>query len=175
MWERSSSKLPLKLQKHTGVTLRGNCVLQSHIYSLLWEKVKGQVDIFSILTGKNNKKREMCFTFRETFFPKVTSPDTVRWSSSNMSGMFSNLARNSWTCRTENIIRHFKKMHFVHFHSDFRTLMLDVNSLFKLNNNSHHSVVVTCDSHFRFKHKVEMNDILMFPFLTNVWSSFISC
>ena len=36
-------------------------------------------------------------TFRETFFPKVTSPDTVRWSSSNMSGMLSNLQRNCWT------------------------------------------------------------------------------
>lgn len=34
-------------------------------------------------------------TFRETFFPKVTSPDTVRWSSSSMSGMLSNLDRNS--------------------------------------------------------------------------------
>jgi len=37
-------------------------------------------------------------TFSETFFPKVTSPDTVRWSSSNMSGMLSNRERNSWTC-----------------------------------------------------------------------------
>lgn len=45
------------------------------------------------------------FTFRETFFPKVTSPDTVRWSSSNMSGMLSNLHRNSWTCGTNNKLR----------------------------------------------------------------------
>lgn len=37
------------------------------------------------------------FTLSETFFPKVTSPDTVRWSSSSMSGILSNRVRYSWT------------------------------------------------------------------------------
>lgn len=39
-------------------------------------------------------------TLSETFFPRVTSPDTVRWSSSNMSGMLSKRVRYSWTCST---------------------------------------------------------------------------
>ena len=36
-------------------------------------------------------------TFSETFLPKVTSPETVRWSSSSMSGMSSKRLRNSRT------------------------------------------------------------------------------
>lgn len=35
--------------------------------------------------------------FRVTPFPKVTSPDTVRWSNSNKSGIAGNLVRNSLT------------------------------------------------------------------------------
>ncbi len=42
----------------------------------------------------------LALTFRETCFPKVTSPDTVKWSSSSMSGMLSNRVRYSWTWRT---------------------------------------------------------------------------
>lgn len=34
-------------------------------------------------------------TLSETFFPKVTSPETVRWSSSSMSGMLSKRVRYS--------------------------------------------------------------------------------
>lgn len=32
-------------------------------------------------------------TFNETFFPNVTSPETVRWSNSSISGILSNLLR----------------------------------------------------------------------------------
>lgn len=54
----------------------------------------------------NNKKHmsmrfPLCFTFRETFLPNVTSPDTVRWSSSSMSGILSKRVRYSWTWEGE--------------------------------------------------------------------------
>lgn len=37
-------------------------------------------------------------TFNDTSFPNMTSPETVRWSNSNRSGMFANLIKNSLTC-----------------------------------------------------------------------------
>lgn len=42
-------------------------------------------------------------TFSVTCFPNVTSPDTVRWSNSNMSGILANLVRKcfTWNARFE--------------------------------------------------------------------------
>lgn len=47
------------------------------------------------------------FTLSDTFFPKVTSPDTVRWSSSSMSGMLSKRIKYSWTwAQTQRKVSH---------------------------------------------------------------------
>ena len=42
-------------------------------------------------------------TLSETFLPNVTSPDTVRWSSSRMSGMLANRDRKSFTWRRDGM------------------------------------------------------------------------
>lgn len=41
---------------------------------------------------------------RVTPFPKVTSPDTVKWSNSKRSGIAGNLVRNSLTYKKNHII-----------------------------------------------------------------------
>jgi len=38
-------------------------------------------------------------TFNVTLRPNVTSPDTVKWSSSSKSGMLANRSRKSFTCK----------------------------------------------------------------------------
>lgn len=47
---------------------------------------------------------------RVTPFPKVTSPDTVKWSNSKRSGMAGNLVRNSLTYKKNHINYYYKKI-----------------------------------------------------------------
>lgn len=62
------------------------------LYNTLWKLLFAESFFFHLF---------LALTFRETCFPKVTSPDTVKWSSSSMSGMLSNRVRYSWTWRTK--------------------------------------------------------------------------
>lgn len=52
----------------------------------------------------------MTVPLRETSLPNVTSPDTVKWSNSKISGTVANLVRNWWTCEKQEFSL---KIHFI--------------------------------------------------------------
>lgn len=69
------------------------------------DRIKSNYDNYQLLSsrflnfGRNLDANQSVTppTLRDTPLPKVTSPDTVRWSSSSMSGILANLWRKSFT------------------------------------------------------------------------------
>lgn len=63
-----------------------------------FQKKIGEARSISFPLRRKKRREELkSLTFKDTPRPNVTSPDTVRWSSSIRSGIVANLLRNSFT------------------------------------------------------------------------------